>query len=184
MRKFFVSLLEVLEVAVIAVGAVVVVRHFVVQPFLVAGDSMVPNFENGDYLLIDELTYRLRTPARGEVMVFHHDEFTYYIKRVIGLPGEEVKIEGGKITIINKEHPDGFVLNEPYLPATTRTDGALDVKLGDNQYYMLGDNRAFSYDSRRWGPLAKDQVVGRVAARLWPIAQASVFEKPALDPAK
>lgn len=181
MRKFLVSLLEVVEVAVIAVGAVIAVRHFIVQPFLVSGDSMVPSFKNGDYLLIDELTYRFRNPERGEVMVFRHDEFTYYIKRVIGLPGERVHIENGKISIYNQDNPSGIVLDEPYLGTDSRTEGALDVSLGDEEYYMLGDNRTFSFDSRKWGPLEKDNIVGLVRVRLWPVAEASVFEKPSFN---
>lgn len=181
MRKFLVSLLEVVEVAVIAVGAVIAVRHFIVQPFLVSGDSMVPSFKNGDYLLIDELTLRFRAADRGEVMVFRHDEFTYYIKRVIGLPGERVRIENGKVTIYNEEHPGGFVLTEPYLATNIRTDGVVDVKLDDQEYYMLGDNRTFSFDSRKWGPLEKDQIIGLVRVRLWPVAEASVFEKPSFN---
>ena len=101
---------------------------------------------------------------------------TYFIKRVVGLPGERVHIEGGKVTIFNSEHPDGFLLEEGYLPATTTTDGVRDVALGQQEYYMLGDNREFSFDSRRWGPMEEDAIVGRVAARLWPVVNASVFQ--------
>ncbi len=176
MRKFLVALLEVAEVAAIAVVSVIAVRHFVVQPFLVSGESMVPNFHNGDYLLIDEFTYRLRDPKRGEVIVFRREDSTSFIKRVLGLPGERVHIEGGKVTIFNSEHPDGFLLEEGYLPATTTTDGVRDVALGQQEYYMLGDNREFSFDSRRWGPMEEDAIVGRVAARLWPVVNASGFQ--------
>src|SRR6185503_2134987 len=101
MRKFFGSLLEVTEVAVIAIVAVLLIRAFLIQPFLVSGDSMVPTFHNGDYLLVDELTYRLREPQRGEVIVFRYprDEKLFFIKRIIGLPGERVEIEGGKVVV-------------------------------------------------------------------------------------
>src|ERR1039458_5432166 len=101
MRKFFASLLEVLEIAVIAVGAVFIVRTFLVQPFLVSGTSMSPNFSNGDYVLTDELTYRLRPPERGEVVVFHdpQDYSTYFIKRIIGSPGEHVLVKNNAVTV-------------------------------------------------------------------------------------
>ncbi len=118
MRKFFASFLEVLEIAVIAVAAVYIVRTFFVQPFLVSGSSMVPTFENGDYVLVDEFTYRIRPPERGEVVVFHdpQDWSTYFIKRVIGLPGETVKISNNEITVVNGQYPNGLTLDETYLP--------------------------------------------------------------------
>jgi len=112
MRRFLASLLEIFEVLVIAIAAVIIVRHYLIQPFLVSGDSMVPNFHNGNYLLIDELTYRIRPPERGEVIVFRFpkNESTYFIKRVIGLPCERVKIDSGVVTIFNASHKDGLVL--------------------------------------------------------------------------
>src|SRR3989344_9672997 len=118
MRKFFASILEILEIAVVAIVAVFVIRSFLIQPFLVSGSSMVPNFSNGDYLLIDELTYRFRTPQRGEVVVFRYpgDPSTYFIKRIIGLPNERVVLGDGKITVFNSEKPEGFILDEEYLP--------------------------------------------------------------------
>ena len=180
MRKFLGSLLEIVEIAVIAIGAVWFVRSFLVQPFLVSGESMVPTFQNGDYLLIDELTYRLRAPERGEVMVFRYpeDESTYFIKRVIGLPGERVSIADGKVTIYNADHREGLLLNESYLPANSGTEGAIDMQLGEGEYYMLGDNRPYSFDSRRWGALPKEDIVGRVLVRLWPASQAAVIKAP------
>src|SRR3989344_1480165 len=107
MKRLFVSSLEVLEVAVVAVAAVFIVRTFLVQPFLVSGVSMEPSFSHGDYLLVDEFSYYFRQPERGEVIVFKYpgDESVYYIKRVIGLPGEEVKVRGGEVTVFGKEHP-------------------------------------------------------------------------------
>ncbi len=183
MRRFLAGLLEVIEIALIAALAVYGIRHFLVQPFLVSGESMIPNFHNGDYLLIDELTYRIRPPERGEVVVFRYpnDETTYFIKRVIGLPGERVVMRDGKVTIYNADHRDGFALTEPYLEsdiaAADHTQN-IDVTLGANEFYMLGDNRPYSFDSRRWGPLPKKDIVGRALVRLWPVAQAKLFEAP------
>ncbi len=121
MRKFLVSLLEAVEVVAIALVAVFLIRRFLVQPFLVSGASMVPNFAQNDYILIDELSFRFRPPERGEVIVFRYpkDESTYFIKRVIGLPNDRVILKGGKVIIVNAAHPNGFTLDESYLPNNT-----------------------------------------------------------------
>lgn len=180
MRKFFASFLEVLEVAVIAVVAVFIVRTFLVQPFLVSGSSMSPNFSNGDYVLVDELTYHLRGPERGEVVVFHdpQDYSTYFIKRVIGLPGERVTIKNDTITVYNAADPKGLALDETYLPKGTDTSGNYDVTLSSSTYLLLGDNRPFSYDSRSWGPLPAGNIVGLVRVRLWPLNDMTAFAAP------
>ncbi len=180
MRKFLSSFLEVLEVAIVAVGAVFLIRQFLVQPFLVSGSSMVPTFSNGDYLLIDELTYRFRAPERGEVIVFHYpkDESTYFIKRIIGLPGEKVQIKSGALTIFNSAHPDGFTLNETYLPKGTATGDDKIVTLGPKEYFMMGDNRAYSFDSRMWGPMGSGEIVGVARFRLWPPQDLTAFAAP------
>lgn len=180
MRKFFASTLEILEVAIIAVGAVFLIRSFLVQPFLVSGSSMVPNFSNGDYLLIDEITYRFRPPERGEVIVFKYpaSPSIYFIKRIIGLPGEEVNIQDNKVTIFNDNHPQGLVLNEGYLSKSFYTVGSLKLKLKPNEYLLLGDNRSASFDSRNWGPLKTDYIVGLARIRLWPPVALTSFAAP------
>ena len=182
MRKFFASLLEVLEIAVIAVVAVFIVRTFLVQPFLVSGESMSPNFSNGDYVLVDELTYHLRPPERGEVVVFHDPQpgqyETYFIKRVIGLPGETVTLKNDSVTVVNSAHPQGFTLNESYLPTGLQTAGNSTYNLSSSTYLMFGDNRPFSYDSRSWGPLPAANIVGLVRVRLWPLSELTAFAAP------
>lgn len=181
MRRFFASVLEVLEVAVVAVAAVFLIRSFIVQPFLVSGASMAPNFSDGDYLLIDEVTYRFRTPERGEVVVFRSptDPSVYFIKRIIGLPGEKVEIRGGRIYIYNDAQPDGFTLDEPYLPKHAVTAGAISrVSLSGGEYFLMGDNRNFSFDSRSWGALGSDKIIGLVRLRLWPVRHIEAFAAP------
>jgi signal peptidase I len=180
MRKFFASLLEILEIAIIAIVAVFIVRTFLVQPFLVSGTSMYPNFQNGDYVLVDELTYRIRPPERGEVVVFHdpQDYTTYFIKRVIGLPGEKVTLMNNTIMVYNDAHPKGFALDESYLPAGTDTSGNATYNLSSSTYLMFGDNRPFSYDSRSWGPLPTKNIVGLVRIRLWPLNEITAFAAP------
>lgn len=180
MKKFILSVLEIVEMALVAVVSVVLIRNFLIQPFLVSGQSMVPNFYHGDYLLIDELTYRFRSPARGEVAVFRSpsNEATYFIKRVIGLPGERVEVKNGQVLITNASHPNGFIVREEYLPAGLTTSGSSDYTLGDGEYFVLGDNRSYSYDSRSWGPLKKSEMVGLVRLRLWPLSGFRAFAAP------
>ncbi|MBI3589455.1 MAG: signal peptidase I [Candidatus Liptonbacteria bacterium] len=181
MRKFFSSFLEVLEVALVAVVSVFLIRTFLVQPFLVSGESMAPNFSNGDYLLVDELTYRLRPPERGEVIVFRYpnDESTYFIKRLVGLPGETVQVKDGKVTIFNKLNPDGLSLQEAYLPPGTKTNSQGELtKLGSKEYFVLGDNRSASFDSRSWGVLKEKELVGLARFRLWPVNDFRAFAAP------
>jgi len=177
MRKILASFLEILEVATIALGAVFLVRTFLIQPFLVNGGSMLPNFENGDYLLVDELAYRFRQPFRGEVVVFRYpqNESVYFIKRIIGLPGETIQIKNGKVIIIPAGQSEGYALSEKYLPPRLITGGNAEYKIDPDQYLVLGDNRSYSFDSRSWGPLNEKEIVGVVRLRLWPFQGLKVF---------
>ncbi|OGZ02639.1 MAG: signal peptidase I [Candidatus Liptonbacteria bacterium RIFOXYC1_FULL_36_8] len=180
MRRFLASFLETIEVAFVAVVSVLIIRTFLIQPFLVNGESMEPNFSDGNYLLVDELSYRLREPERGEVIVFRYpgNEAIFYIKRIIGLPGEKVVVNGGEVKIFNKENSGGFTLSESYLPITDKTYGNLEITLKSDQYFVLGDNRSFSYDSRSWGTLAKNEIMGMVRLKLWPINKAEAVGTP------
>ncbi len=168
---------DIIKVAVIALVLAGLVRYFLVQPFFVEGASMEPNFENGEYLLVDELSYYFKSVGRGEVVVFHYplDTSKYYIKRVIGLPEETVEIKNSQVTIYNDGYPNGFALNESYLPKSLTTDGQIKEKLGKDEYFVLGDNRPVSYDSRRWGVLPKNDIVGRVWVRAWPFSRVAIF---------
>lgn len=177
MRKVLWSLFEVFQTVAIAVVAVFFVRTFIAQPFLVSGASMEPTFSNGDYLLVDELVFRFREPVRGEVLVFRYpgDDRSFYIKRVIGLPGERVAIVDGIVTVTKDNVP--IVLPEPYV-ARNVAAGDVDVTLRNGEYYVLGDNRGSSFDSRSWGSLGEDHIVGLVRIRLWPLSSALAFSAP------
>lgn len=181
MKQFLLSFYEVAEVVVISLFTVFVIRTYLVQPFLVSGASMEPNFQNGNYLLIDELSYRFREPARGEVVVFKYpgDKRTYYIKRVIGLPNEHLVIGDGMVRIYNGSNSSGFTLQESYLPKDVKTLGTNDITLGSSQYFVMGDNRYYSFDSRNWGPVKRDEIVGITRLRLLPITAATAFAAPA-----
>ncbi|MBI2591297.1 MAG: signal peptidase I [Candidatus Brennerbacteria bacterium] len=181
MRHFLLSLWEILEVIIIAAATVFLIRSFLVQPFLVSGASMEPNFHDNDYLLIDEITYRFRTPERGEVVVFKSPTAgnTYFIKRLVGLPGERISVKNGEVRVYPKADNNFFVLKEGYLEQDIKTFGDFDVKLKEGQYFVLGDNRNFSFDSRSWGSLEENKMVGLVRFRLWPLNKVMAFEAPA-----
>lgn len=179
-RKFLSSALDVLEIAFVALVSVYLIRTFLVQPFVVSGASMTPTFQNGDYLLIDELVYRFRSPERGEVVVFRNprDASIYFIKRIVGLPGEHVAIRDGKIEVATSGGENNAVLNEQYLLPHVTTGGTIDYVLGDGEYFVLGDNRSFSFDSRNWGLLPAGDIVGLVRFRLWPLSGLTAFAAP------
>ncbi len=168
---------DFLKIFVIAVAIIIPIRWFLFQPFVVTGDSMRPNFEDGNYLVIDEITYRFREPMRGEVVVlrFPNDPSQFFIKRLVALPNERIVIENGMAKIYNDQSPEGFLLDEPYLKEGSVTYGNIDRKLGAEEYFVLGDNRLSSSDSRVWGPLPRRYIVGRVYLRVFPVREFEIF---------
>jgi len=180
MRNFLAFIWEITKIVIIALLIVVPIRYFIFQPFFVRGRSMEPNFENGDYLIIDEISYRFRDPQRGEVIVFKYPQnpSQRYIKRIIGLPGETIEIEDGKVIIYQKNFGAQVLDESSYLPPYLETPGDTRVSLDENEYFVLGDNRVSSSDSRRWGPLPREDIVGRVFFRAWPFAALAKIEVP------
>jgi signal peptidase I len=166
---------ETIKIVVISLIIILPIRYYIVQPFFVKGASMESNFEDGDYIFVDELSYELGHPVRGDVVIFRYplDQSQFFIKRVIGLPGETVDINNNKVTIYNTQHPNGTVLPEPYLDAGQETLGSIRMKLDDNDYFVLGDNRVRSSDSRKWGVLNRSLITGRAFIRLWPLSRVS-----------
>lgn len=162
--------------AFIAVLIVLPVRFFVAQPFVVSGASMVPTFESGDYLIIDEVSYRFEPPHRGDVIVFRFplEQKKFLIKRVVGLPGETVELKNDTVIIKNRERPEGFVWEQGEFASSGRR-AEQSFTLGDDEYFVLGDNRDESADSRLWGPLKRDLIVGRPLVRLLPINGIELF---------
>ncbi len=154
-----------------AIGLALLIQAFVVRPFIVSGNSMDPRIKNGQYLIIDEISYRLREPVRGDVIVFKAppEPTKYYIKRIIGLPGDTVTIKGTTVTISNASNPDGFVLDEDFITHTQKD--SLSVKVPADNYFVMGDNRSGSYDSRSWGMLPESNIRGRALVRLLPLSE-------------
>ncbi|MCX6759870.1 MAG: signal peptidase I [Candidatus Nealsonbacteria bacterium] len=180
MKKSLSFILEIAKIVVVALAIVIPIRYFLFQPFFVKGESMQPNFENGDYLIIDEISYRLRDPQRGEVIVFKYpqNESQLFIKRIIGLPGEKIEIIDNMIKVTKK---DGQLLDlkeTSYLSSSIQTAGNMNITLEDNQYFVLGDNRQFSYDSRRFGVVSKNEIIGKVFLRAWPFSSLGIFRAP------
>lgn len=182
LKNFFVFVFELLKIVVISLVIIIPIRYFLIQPFYVKGASMEPTFYDHEYLIVDEISYRFDKPARGDVIVFRYprNPQEYFIKRLIGLPGESVQIKDGKVIIFNKEHPEGEVLKESYLDDDLKTYGMTDEKinLGDNEYFVLGDNRNSSKDSRSFGPVNKSYLTGRVLFRGWPFNRVTLFKTP------
>ncbi|MFZ2523077.1 MAG: signal peptidase I [Minisyncoccia bacterium] len=162
---------EVITFILIAVCIVLPFRIYIAEPYLVDGRSMDPTFETGDYLIVDKLSYRLREPERNTVVVFHYpnNPGKSFIKRIIGLPGETVVGNGDDVTIINTENPDGFKIDQSYV--THKQPSTFKVTLLDDEYFVMGDNRAESFDSRAWGPLNRKFISGKPVLRLLPISQ-------------
>ena len=178
---------------ILALGFALFIRFFIAAPYLVSGASMEPTFDNFDYLITDRVSYDFMEPARGDVVVFClpgsgecsllkrilNKEWKAprtLIKRVIGLPGETVSVSGGEVRIVNAEYPQGFVLEEPYLdPGNIGGPSGTNTTLGDGEYFVMGDNRRVSSDSRVWGTLPKENILGHVFVRLFPLTSIGIL---------
>ena len=171
MKKFFSSLFDLIKIVLVTLAIVIPIRYFLFQPFFVKGESMKPNFDNNQYLIVNEIDYRFSQPQRGDVIVFRYprNPQIYFIKRVIGLPGEKIEIKNNRITIYNQDHPKGLILKENYLPSRTATNGNISILLKNDEYFVMGDNRLFSYDSRRFGPVKRNLIIGKAWLSIWPL---------------
>ncbi len=171
---------DVVKLVILAFIIVWPIHKFVFQPFLVQGPSMEPSFFDKEYLIVEEISYRFEHPRRGEVIVFKSpgNPEDYLIKRAIGLPSERVTIKGGEVTIYNDSRPGGFKLDEFYLPSGLTTGGDLDIQISSNQYFVLGDNRSVSLDSRSFGLVDRKSIVGRVWFRGWPLSKITKLSTP------
>jgi signal peptidase I len=174
---------EIIKVVIISLAIIIPVRYFLIQPFYVKGASMEPSFHDHEYLIINEIAYRLYQPQRGDIVVFRYprDPSQYFIKRIIGLPGEKVKIKDGKVYVFNDQHPNGIILSEDiYLPEDIQTinSAKTEFDLADDEFFVLGDNREASLDSRRFGPVPRRLIIGKAWVRGWPLDKITIFEAP------
>lgn len=181
MPPFLSFVFDVIKLVVLAFIIVWPIHRFVFQPFYVVGPSMEPSFYDNEYLIIEKITYRFREPKRGEVIVFQSpsNPKDYLIKRIIGLPNEKILIEKGDILIENTQFVQGLELKEDtYLASGTTTPGQISVELQDDQYYVLGDNRNMSLDSRVFGPINKENIIGRTWFKGWPFKEIGLIKVP------
>jgi len=168
---------DIIKFTLVAVLIVVPIRTFVAQPFIVSGASMDPTFWDGEYLIVDELSFRFGEPKRGEVLIFRYpeDPSKFFIKRLIGLPGETLTVTGDKVHIKGASGTE-FDWSEPYVEEGRRQNlDNITVTLGADEYYVMGDNRLGSSDSRRWGPISRKLIVGRPLVRLIPPSKIALF---------
>ncbi|MFH0956217.1 MAG: signal peptidase I [Candidatus Falkowbacteria bacterium] len=181
-KNFFNYVFELIKVVVISLAIIIPVRYYLIQPFYVKGASMEPNFYDKEYLIIDEISYRFNEPARGDIIVFRYprNPEEYFIKRIIGLPGEKIQIKDGFAYVYNEENPQGVKLGEPYLTVDDKTYALNEevIILSGSEYYVLGDNRNSSKDSRSFGPVDKKLITGKVLLRGWPFNRIDVFSAP------
>ncbi len=168
-------LMEIVEFAFIALLIVIPVRMFIAQPFIVSGASMEDTFHSGEYLIIDQISYHLEDPKRGDVIVFRYpqDPSKFFIKRIIGMPGDTISIEGSTVNLTTKDGEE-ILLDEPYIKSMKENTNLSEV-LGDREYFVMGDNRDFSSDSRVWGVLQKEKIIGKAFLRLFPFNEAGIL---------
>lgn len=177
------SVLDFVETVVVSLAIFFVIYIFIAQPHQVNGHSMDPTMQTGEYLLTEKISYRFGEPQRGDIIVFKAPTTACigdncdYIKRVIALPGETVKVANGHFYI------NGELLNEDeYLASDVVTiPGAYtaderEITLGENQYFVSGDNRANSADSRYWGPITKNAIIGKAFFSYWPVKTVGLIE--------
>ena len=173
MKKFIEFALELAKVVAISLLIIFPIRYFIIQPFYVKGASMEPSFYDSEYLIIDEISYRMEEPKRGDVIVFRYprNPQDYFIKRIVGLPKENVQIKDGNVHIYNGYNPNGFKIEEEYLKDGVNTNSLNDemIELAEDEYYVLGDNRNASQDSRSFGAVNESFIIGRVLFRGWPL---------------
>lgn len=168
---------QIAKIVLISLAIIVPIRYFIIQPFFVRGASMQPAFESGDYLVVNEIGYRISDPKRGDVVIFRPptNGRQFYIKRIVGLPGETVKIEDGKVWVGEDELTEKS-LEEEYISGFT--PGSVHAKLGKDEYFLLGDNRNASLDSRSFGPVDRRAIVGKAWIRAWPFMTFKVISRP------
>lgn len=176
--NFWGFLLETVKIIIISLAIILPIRYFLIQPFYVKGASMEPTFYTHDYLIVNEIGYRFNDPERGDVIIFKYprDQKQYFIKRIIGVPGDRIVVKNYKVFVYNDDNKGGIELKENYLAPEESTSINTDITLGDNEYVVLGDNRDQSLDSRNFGKILRSHIIGEVWFRGWPFSRWGIIE--------
>ena len=183
-KKIASVIFELVKIIVIALAIVIPIRYFLIQPFYVKGASMEPTFYDHEYLIVNEVTYRMNEPKRGDVIVFKYprNPEQYFIKRVIALPGESIKIENGSVYIKEVDSEDWLLLDESvYLDESVKTYPYFETDVSEDEYFLMGDNRSSSLDSRIFGAVQKVVTIGRTWLRAWPMDRITHFKNIKYD---
>ena len=178
--KSFLSIVwEFIKAVFLLLVLFLILRYLLLQPFLIDGSSMEPNFHDKEYLLIEKASYHITAPKRGDVVIFRppNNLESFYIKRIVGIPEDRVIIKDGRITILNSKHPNGAIMIESYLPKEQKTEKNLDILLNQGQFFVLGDNRNNSSDSREFGPVPRDNISGRAFFVVVPFSNFGFIER-------
>lgn len=188
------SIISTISILLLAPVIAIVLTVFVFQSYQVDGPSMETTLQNNDRLVVwklartwSKITHHAYVPNRGDVIIFNEPEENLdglgsgaskqLVKRVVGLPGDRIVVKDGALTVYNQEHPNGFKPDKTmeYGSVITTTSGDIDITLGSNQLFVCGDNRPDSLDSRVFGPITTDQVVGKLIMRILPLNNAKRF---------
>lgn len=171
---------DLLQSVVVVMAIFVMIYLFIISPQEISGQSMYPTFESGEYIFTNKVEYKLHDPARGDVVVFKSpkNKNIDYIKRIIGIPGDQVKLVNGLYYV------NGVQVNQSYLPPELYTSPGLflreneEITVPAGQYFVSGDNRPHSLDSREFGTIPKADIIGKAFLRYWPIDKAGIISNP------
>lgn len=172
LRNLWLFFLDFIETIVVSLAIFAIVYIFLFQPHQVEGKSMEPNFQNAEYILTDKISYRLHDPRRLDVVVFHspQDERVDFIKRIIGIAGDKVALRDGYVYLNGQKMAEPYINNPGQVLPGRFIKENTEVTVPEGQFLVMGDNRLHSSDSREWGFVTRNEIVGRAFFRYWPVA--------------
>jgi len=171
-------IIDFIQTLVVFAAIGTAIYFFIAQPHKVSGSSMVPNFHNGDYIITDKVSYKIGSPQHGDIIVFKNprDESQDFIKRIIGIPGDTVKVENGVVTVNGTQIPEPYLLSGLFTENRAYFTEGKEVTVEDGKYIVFGDNRPNSSDSREWGFITNAEIIGKVFLRYWPADQIGIIK--------
>lgn len=179
-KKAVAAVFDFLQSIVVVLAIMVMIYLFVMSPQEISGASMEPNFHNGEYILTNKIEYKLKNPSRGDVVIFKSplNKDIDYIKRIIALPGETVILKDSALWVNGKKVAEPYLAPDVYIFGGSYLREGVEVTVPDGQYFVVGDNRPHSSDSREFGPIAKEDFIGKALVRYWPFDQMGLVKSP------